>query len=86
MERKRKAIPNRTIGLQKAVIEDSFTEEACKTCNGTGTYNLYIPSTSIRNLKGKLGHVTISNECTCDKGVIRHKIRVIRKGNIRAIV
>lgn len=86
-ERKKKAIPNRTIGLQTKVITDSFTEETCKTCNGSGKYNVHVPSTSFRNLKGKLGTICIENECTtCTNGVIRTKMRIIRKNNIAAII
>ena len=83
----KKAIPNRTIGLQTKVIQDAFTEEQCKTCNGKGTYNLLVPSNMIRNLKGQIGHVTITNECTgCDKGIVRKKLRVVRKNKITAII
>jgi hypothetical protein len=82
-----KIIDNRTRGLQSAVIEDSFTEEKCKTCLGKGTYNVLIPSNMIRNLKGKIEHVTITNDCTtCEGGVVKSKIRVIRKNKITAII
>lgn len=85
-ERKKKAIPNRTIGLQTKVITDSFTEEACKTCSGTGKYNVYLPSTSFRNLKGSFKNVCLENECTtCVNGMVRTKMRIIRKNGIAAI-
>lgn len=81
-----KVIDNRTRGLQSKVIQDAFTEEQCKTCNGKGTYNLLVPSNMIRNLKGQIGHVTITNDCTsCQGGVVKSKIRVIRKNKITAI-
>jgi hypothetical protein len=86
-ERKKKAIPNRTIGLQTKIISDAFTDEVCKTCNGSGKYKVYFESKSIRNLKNELGHVCLENDClNCTDGVIRTKIRVIRKNNVRAIL
>lgn len=86
MEYIKKAIANRTIGLQKATIEDSFSEEVCNKCDGKGVYKVYLPSVSIRNLKTS-GQVCLENECTsCTNGVVRSKIRVIRKNKVSAIV
>jgi hypothetical protein len=85
-ERKKKAIPNRTIGLQSKVITDSFTEEKCQTCNGTGQYEYHIPAISIKNIKNRLGTICVTNDCQCDGGVVRTKMRVIRKNNISAIL
>lgn len=78
--------PNRTIGLQRKTIADGIMEEECKVCNGTGQYNIYIPSTTIRNLKGMVGSVKVTNECTCNNGKIHTKMRVIRKNNVTAIL
>jgi hypothetical protein len=86
MERKRKAIPNRTIGLQTKVIQDCFKDETCKTCNGSGKYKIFIESKTIRNMKNQLGHICLENDCTCNNGVVRTKMRVIRKNGISAIV
>lgn len=87
MERKRKVIPNRTIGLQTKVINDGIKEDPCKTCNGTGKYNIYIPSTSFKNLRGALKHVCLENDCTnCVNGVVKTKFRVVRKNGVRAIL
>ena len=83
----KKAIPNRTIGLQKKVIEDAITEEPCKVCNGKGTYTVQVPSNMIRNLKGQIGYVALMNDCTsCKGGVIHKKLRVVRKNKITAIM
>jgi len=87
MERKRKAIPNRTIGLQTKIITDGVSNEICKCCNGKGTYNLQIPSNMIRNLKGQNGYVTITNDCNeCENGIVKKSIRVIRKNKLTAII
>jgi hypothetical protein len=86
VEYKKKAIANRTIGLQRAIIEDSFIEEACNKCDGKGIYKVYLPSASIRNLKSS-GQICLENECTsCTKGVVRSKIRIIRKNKVSAIM
>ena len=86
MEHKRKAIPNRTIGLQTKIINDAVKEDKCEKCNGTGKYNIYIPSSSFRNLKSQSSNVCLENDCTCDNGIVRTKIRVIRKNRVAAII
>lgn len=86
-ERKKKLIPNRTIGLQTKVITDGITQEQCRVCYGRGKYNVQIPSNVIRNLKGQNGFVTIENDCTsCEGGVVKSKIRIIRKNKVTAII
>lgn len=82
-----KVIPNRTIGLQKKIIVDSFTESDCKACIGKGSYTVQIPVGSIRNLKAKAQAHSLDIECTqCNAGKVLTKLRVIRKNNISAIV
>lgn len=87
MEYRKKMIPNRTIGLQKAIIEDSFSEQSCLECKGTGVKTFLIPSTSFRNLKAKIENVCVENDCGfCDQGVVRNKIRIIKRNKVTAII
>lgn len=80
-----KVIPNRTIGLQKKAIEDSSYEHDCTVCLGKGSYTIQLPSGAVRNMKTKIA--TMDVDCDrCDHGKIHKKLRVIRKGNISAIV
>lgn len=82
-----KVISNRTIGLQRKTIEDSFTESDCKVCVGKGFYTVEIPGGAIRNLKAKAGVHLMSIECTqCKSGKVVTKLRVIRRNNISAIL
>jgi hypothetical protein len=87
MEYRKKMIPNRTIGLQKAIIEDGFSEQTCLECKGTGIRTFSVPATSFRNLKAKLDNVCVENDCNfCDHGVVRNKIRIIKKNRVTAII
>jgi hypothetical protein len=82
-----KLYPNRTIGLQRKAIEDSFSEADCKTCEGKGSYVIQMRPGSIRNLKGKSGLIALHNDCNnCDHGKVRTKLRIIRKNHLSIIL
>ena len=83
----KKVFSNRTIGLQKAIIQDSFSEQSCLHCKGTGIQSFVLPSKSFKNLKAKVSEITVENECeSCDHGMIKNKIRIIKKNQISAII
>lgn len=87
MEFKKKAIHNRTIGLQTKVIHDAIRNEACQNCNGTGAFKINIPSLAIKNLRSSSTVICLENKCDqCENGIIRKKLRVIRKSGLAAIV
>lgn len=82
-----KAIPNRTIGLQKKEIQDGVQECDCKSCNGKGVYTVSLPSKAIKNLKVK-SSINVETDCKdCEgTGKIKSKIRIIRKNKVTAIL
>ena len=82
-----KAIPNRTIGLQKKEIQDGVQESDCKCCNGKGVYTVSLPSKAIKNLKVK-SSINVEADCKeCEgTGKIKNTIRIIRKNKVTAII
>lgn len=83
-----KAIPNRTIGLQKKEIADKETEASCLVCNGKGQTIVNVPSARMKNLKLSASFLEVENDCNeCSgTGKIHSTVRVIRKNKITAII
>jgi DnaJ-class molecular chaperone len=83
-----KAIPNRTIGLQKKQIEDKFSVASCLQCSGAGHTRVNVPAGRMKNLKLKVHFLEVENECEeCNgTGKIHSTVRVIRKNKVTAIV
>lgn len=83
-----KAIPNRTIGLQKKEIEDKKTEATCINCSGKGHTVSHVPMARLKNLKSTTSFLEVENECAeCSgSGKIYSTVRVIKKKQVTAIV
>jgi hypothetical protein len=87
MENNRLKNLNRTARLQEAVIEDGFSKEICRSCNGKGKHSVFISSALVKNLKNKSEHLCVENNCSdCDEGFILKKIRVIRNNKVITIL
>lgn len=77
----KKKFPNRTIGLQNKVIEETSGLSKCEACKGTGKIKHTLAASTIRNIQAS-GEIELEDDCgQCVDGFIANKpkLRVVRK-------